>query len=41
VRSLNRWMRDRSPQPYALAAALEVEGSAEPVNPDETLRGWI
>lgn len=28
VRSLNRWMRDRSPQPYALAAALEVEESA-------------
>lgn len=27
VRSLNRWMRDRSPQPYSLAVALEVEGS--------------
>ena len=28
VRSLDRWMRDRSPQPYALAVALEVEESA-------------
>jgi len=28
VRSLNRWMRDRSPQPYALAVAVEVEESA-------------
>lgn len=29
VRSVNKWMRDRSPQPYALAVALEVEGSAQ------------
>jgi hypothetical protein len=29
VRSLDRWMRDRSPQPYAIAVALEVEDSVE------------
>jgi hypothetical protein len=29
VRSVNKWMRDRSPQPYALAVAIEVEGSVE------------
>ena len=27
VRSVNKWMRDRSPQPYALAVAVEVEQS--------------
>lgn len=29
VRSLNKWMKDRSPQPYALALGVEVENSAQ------------